>query len=172
MFKIFEDLDLIAQFANPNRQFISDWLKSDDFKLNSYQSIWDEVTNKCLIPSILNIDVLYANFGLVNNTQHGILKVSKRLESMYWMGSNDDNTGVDSMFVQSNKRNFHTYININFFRLPSTTQWYFAPGPSVKFPKNIMYPFRIGTTQYWYTANSYLLRLDLMLLIVLTALIN
>jgi len=49
----------------------------------------------------------------------------------------------------TNKRRFNSYININYIRLSQTQNYWFAPGPGlIKLPQNIMYPFKIGTTNY------------------------
>ena len=168
IYDITKQLNFTGQFGNANRHFILDWIKSDDFNINSYQSIWDDLSNKCLIPSIIHIDIMYANYGLFNNTQNGILKVSRRLESTYWFGSTSNENGLYSI---TNNNNFQTYVRLNFIQVPLTTVWYFAPGPSPVFPKNIMYPFKVGQTQYWYAKQSsnnlkYSLFLILMLILL------
>lgn len=149
IYDVMTNLTFVGQFGNPERHFILDWLQVDDFSLDNYQSIWDDLTNKCLIPAILNIDVVYANFGLVNETQSAIMKLTRRLENVYWYGVADESVYKDDGFSYSNLNVFNTYIKINYFKITQSTVWYFAPGPKPVFPKNIMYPFLVGETKYW-----------------------
>lgn len=171
IYSILSDIDSIGQFGNADRHFYLDWISSDQFDINSYQSIWDDLTNKCLVPAIIHIDIIYSDFGLYNNTQNGILKIGRRLESMYWFGYSDSISEYD------NKVNiFNTYIRINYVKIPLSTVWFFASGPKIVFPKNIMYPFKVGTTEYWYkkiNKGHYLLidKYMLLVFIVLVALV-
>ncbi len=80
--------------------------------------------------NIISLDILYEAIGNKNNTQNKILFV--KCYSDY----NKLNVG--------NKK----YIKINFYKVKSESEWWHAPGWKWFWPKNIMYPFRIGTTQY------------------------
>lgn len=174
IYNLFNNITYVGEFGNPERHFILDWIKIDDFDINTYQSIWDDSTNKCLVPSIINLDIVYANYGLVNNTQAGILKVTKRLESAYWYGVEDDSLLVPDNNSFNNANYFHTHVRINFFKVSQSTVWFFAPGPKPVYPKNIMYPFRVGKTQYWKNKSNFLTLKDsvLILLSVILFLIN
>lgn len=144
LFEVVNNISYIGKFGNADRHHLLDWTKINEnklFDIEAYQSTWDAFYNKCTIPGILNIDILYATFGLVNNTQHAVVKVQFRLDYTFWWSKNIINTDV--------KDNFYTYVNINYIRVPQDTVWWYAPGPKAfKLPQNIMYPFRIGTTDY------------------------
>ena len=78
----------------------------------------------------------YKDSGSVNNTQFQIhsLRDGNRLS------------------VESNQINTYTsykYFIIKFVKLETETEWYYARSPVIiKLPKNIMYPFKIGTSKY------------------------
>lgn len=157
IYEVLTNLTYVGRFGNPNRHFINDWVEvNDDFDLDSYQSTWDSDFNRCLVPAVIDIDIMYANFGLVNNTQSAILKVSRRLESIYWYGVADESLYSDNDDKFTNINNFHTHIRINYYKVTQTTVWFFASGPKIIPPKNIMYPFRVGKTQYWKNDGYYL----------------
>jgi len=80
--------------------------------------------------SILSLDILYEAIGAKNNTQNKLLYVKD-----YDCGSLND-------------QKHPKYIKVNAFKVKSETEWWHAPGWKISFPKNIMYPFRIGTTSY------------------------
>lgn len=71
----------------------------------------------------------YKEVGAVNNTQLQITKFQfQRNEKI------SDN---------------HNYYIIKFLKYQAKKKWWYAPGPGfIKLPKNIMYPFKIGTTNY------------------------
>jgi hypothetical protein len=138
LYEIFNNLTYIAQFGNPNRQFLNDWISVDKLTIDSYTSNWDSYNNKCTLPAVINVDILYATYGLVNNTQHAIYKVQFRLDYIDWWVKKPDT-----------KDYYHTYLNINYYKIPQDKIWYFAPAPGfIVFPRNIMYPFKVGTTRY------------------------
>ncbi len=160
MFDVINDITYISKFGNPNRHLILDWLQVDPFTIDSYQSTWDSINNKCTIPSVMNIDILYATFGMVNNTQHSVFKVKYRLDYTYWWSKNPDDANT--------KDNFFTHMNINFFRIPQEKVWWYAPGPGfVRLSKNILYPFRFGTTQYGISSTAYSLNFNLFHILIL-----
>ena len=138
---IYQNLDNIThigKFGNVERHLILDWIKINKLDLNSYTSSWDDFYNRCSIPGRINLNILYATYGLVNNTQIGIFKASLNIENIYWWSKYPDNSTI---------QDYYTYINVNFYRIPQSMVWWFAPGPGLmKLPRNIMYPFRIGTS--------------------------
>ena len=72
----------------------------------------------------------YKDSGTVNNTQFQIYRF-----------------GFDNL--DNNDNYFYNYFIIKFFKLETETNWWYAPGPIVvNLPKNIMYPFKIGTSKY------------------------
>jgi len=140
----------LGQFGNADRHLISDWIKIDKLDINSYISSWDDYYNRCSIPARINLNIFYATYGLVNNTQVAIFKALINIENIYWWWKNPRD-------LKTNQE-FYTYINVNFYRIPQSMVWWFAPPPGfVKLPRNIMYPFRIGTTVY---NKSYFLKND------------
>jgi hypothetical protein len=141
IFNIVQNLTHISQFGNANRHFSLDWIAIEPFSFDTYQSIWDETYHKCTIPAVFNIDILYATYGAVNNTQVGVYKVQFRMEYVYWWSKNIFNSNV--------KDNFFTNVNVNYFRIPQDKVWWYASAPGfIMLPRNIMYPFRVGTTTY------------------------
>ncbi len=147
MFNLIQNITYISQFGNPNNQYNLDWITVDQISLDSYQSIWDDAYNKCTIPGVLNVDIMWGNYGLVNNTQKGIFKVKFRLDNIYWWSKNINDNGI--------KDKFFSYVNINFMQIPTDKVWWYAPGPGfIMLPQNIMYPFRIGTTTYGIQTSS------------------
>jgi len=58
----------------------------------------------------------------------------------------------DNSYDQNNKItniNSYNYFIVKFVKLETETKWWYAPGPVIiKLPKNIMYPFKIGTSKY------------------------
>ena len=146
-FNILNDLSSIGQFGNPNRYFILDWVHVEPFSLESYQSIWDPINYKCTVPSVLNVDILYGTFGSVNNTQEAIIQVRFRIDSTYWWAKNPNDLSMTDKFA--------TYLNINYYRIPQNTVWWYAPAQGLfKLSRNILYPFRFGTTQYGIAGSS------------------
>lgn len=164
IFNLQNNLSFIAAFGNPNHNYILDWVKVEHIDLDGYQSYWDSANNKCILPGILTMDILYANTGMMNNTQNVIVEVKFRLDNVYWWGKKINDRNVYD--------NFHTYVNINYYRLPLETKWWYAPGPGfIKFPRNIFYPFRIGTTTYNIQSGSNNMLVSWAMLILITLLI-
>jgi len=166
-FNILNDLSYISKFGNPDRHLILDWIMAEPFVLESYRSNWDNVNNKCTVPSVLNVDILYGTFGLVNNTQHAVVNVRFRLDYTYWWSKNPYDSNIED--------NFYSHLNLNFFKIPQDKVWWYAPAPGfIKLNKNILYPFRFGTTQYGTTTSSanyinsidYIFLINLLLLII------
>ena len=49
----------------------------------------------------------------------------------------------------NNNDNDILYFISKFEKLKIETEWWYAYGPGfIRLPKNIMYPFRVGTTRY------------------------
>jgi hypothetical protein len=143
---IINDLSYIGKFGNPNRHMILDWVMVEPFSIDSYQSIWDSANKKCTVPSVFNVDILYGTFGLVNNTQHALINVRFRMDYTYWWSKNTIDKNV--------KDNFYSHLNVNYYRIPQDKVWWYAPAPGfIKLNKNILYPFRFGTTTYGTVAN-------------------
>lgn len=85
---------------------------------------------------IPNLNFLYAEVGATNNTQNAIIAFRA-----------DDTLNVDR--VSYNDGYIPKYLKINFFKQPLEKKWWYASGPGfIKLPRNVMYPFRIGTTTY------------------------
>jgi hypothetical protein len=140
IYKSLNNITHLGAFGNANRQKTSDWIKIEKLSLDSYTSSWDEFYNRCSIPAKINLNILYATYGLVNNTQIAIYKASLNIENIYWWAKSPGN---------NNTQDYNTYVNINYYRIPQSTEYWFAPPPGfIKLPRNIMYPFRIGTTDY------------------------
>jgi hypothetical protein len=152
IFNIANNLTHLAQFGNADRHLPLDWISVDPFSFDTYQSIWDETYHKCTIPAKLNLDIVYATYGAVNNTQVGFYKILFRMDYMFWWSKNIFDTSV--------KDNFFTYVNVNYYRVPQETVWWYAKAPGfIYLPKNIMYPFRIGTTNYGMKSSGFSLNL-------------
>ena len=76
--------------------------------------------------------VQYKDSGAVNNTQNQIYKCDK-------YDINSKNGELNSYF----------YFIIKFLKMETETEWYYARGPVIiKLPRNLMYPFKIGTSKY------------------------
>lgn len=152
IFNIVNNLTHLAQFGNANRHLPLDWIQVNPFSLDSYQSIWDETYHKCTIPANLNIDILYATYGAVNNTQVGFYKILFRMDYMFWWSKN--------FYDTTYKDNFFSYVNVNYYKVPQETVWWYAKAPGfIYLPKNIMYPFRIGTTTYGMKSSGFSINL-------------
>ena len=146
IYNILKNITLVGIFGNADRHYILDWLESDPFNIDDYQSIWDETKNACLIPSIIKLDFVYVNVGLVDSKQSAIVKVVPKIESTFWYNQSDE---LNDFYENDTENNYNVHIWINFYKIQQQTTWYFAPGPQIVYPKNIMYPFRVGETQYW-----------------------
>jgi hypothetical protein len=69
----------------------------------------------------------------------------------------------------SDTRNkYYSYVEINFWKIKQTTTLWYAPHPSIfpKLPKNLMAPFKIGTTTYG-TSSSNKANLSILLMIII-----
>lgn len=140
IYQSFNNITHIGIFGNADRQKNSDWIKLEKLALETYSSSWDEFYNRCKVPAKINLNILYATYGLVNNTQIAIYKANVDIESIYWWAKTPWNNSTQDYF---------TYVNVNYYRIPQDTEYWFAPPPGfIKLPRNIMYPFRIGTTDY------------------------
>jgi len=92
------------------------------------------------IRHILSIDILYEAINAKNNTQNRLLKIN-----CYNNYNNPECINCNGI-IQEKKT--YKYVKINSFKVESELEWWYAPGWKITFPKNIMYPFRIGTTSY------------------------
>ena len=135
----FEDLII---YGYKDRQFLTNFFITDsDYYFGkygnaniSYNNDWKQINN----PNVDNNDYrnllflgYYKDVGVVNNTQLELyeLNIEKR--------NNDEFT------------KFYYFIHKLLKEKNSETKWWYAPGPGlIKFPRNIMYPFRVGTTNY------------------------
>ena len=73
----------------------------------------------------------YKDSGTVNNTQFQIHTIDKQTD------------------VNIDEQNSYHYFIVKFIKLETDTEWYYAPYPVIiKLPRNIMYPFKIGTSKY------------------------
>lgn len=113
-----------GQFGNANIRYKNDWKIIN----NDYWEYWEKDEKECNTPVIFGI---YKEKGAVNNTQYQIDTIKFKCSKV------DD---------EDNNR----YFISKFLKLNNTkTKWWYAPGPGfIKLPKNIMYPFQIGTTTY------------------------
>ena len=95
---------------------------------NNYKSI-DNIGNGNSDNKIIIVE--YKNYGAVNNTQNQIYKI--------YLASDE----------KINEHKSYNYLIIKFVKLETDTTWFYARSPViVKLPRNIMYPFRIGTSNY------------------------
>ena len=91
---------------------------------------------------IPTLNFLYEEVGATNNTQNAILAYRA-----------DDSTFIKQKQYSDNL--IPKYIKINFFKQPLKKKWWYASGPGfIKLPRNVMYPFRIGTTTYKASSSS------------------
>ena len=97
----------------------------------------EEFQRKISNNNILSLDILYEAINTKNNTQNRLLKIN-----CYY-----DYDDPQSQIEKDNEITYK-YIKVNAFKVKSETEWWHAPGWKISFPKNIMYPFRIGTTSY------------------------
>ena len=78
----------------------------------------------------------YKDSGTVNNTQFQMYSL-EFVENQY--------SGAENI----NLHNSYHYFIIKFVKLETETRWWYAPGPIIiNLPRNIMYPFKIGTSRY------------------------
>ena len=134
----FEDL-IIYRYQNLSvENFSSNFLKNNN-KIGkfgsaniSYLEDWEQINERQDIIGVENTYLLighYKDVGAVNNTQFQI-RDFQRFGPL-------TTTANDFYFITK------------FFKLKTQKDWWYAKGPGfIKLPKNIMYPFRIGTTDY------------------------
>ena len=69
--------------------------------------------------------------------------------------------GYAQQYPKIDAQNSYHYFIVKFIKLETDTEWYYAPGPVIiKLPRNIMYPFKIGTSKYsWIKKNKIKLKL-------------
>ena len=132
----FEDL-LIYGFNQPNYTTILDNLFSNNLHLSYFGNAkrFKQITNNQNNQNNQNFVLIgeYKDSGTVNNTQYQI----------YSFGTDETNNNLISA------QNSYNYFIVKFIKLETDTKWYYAPGPVIiKLPRNIMYPFRIGTSKY------------------------
>jgi hypothetical protein len=159
IYEIFNNFTHIARFGNPNIELLNDWIDIKKINLDQFTSNWDEYNLKCTIPSVVNVDIMYATYGLVNNTQYAIYDVQFRVDYMLWYYKSADT---------DTKNPFYSYVFVNYYKIPQDTVWYYAPAPGfIKFPRNIMYPFKVGTTQYGQTSSISWIKVNMFSLFLL-----
>lgn len=108
-----------GKFGNANINNINDWEAIKD----------EELLNKFNIFNSFTILGAYKEVGTVNNTQFQAIQLNFHV--------NDENGGNILYFISK------------FVKPKVETKWWYAPGPGfIRLPRNIMYPFRIGTTTY------------------------
>ena len=115
---------IIEEFLNQNPELA----EYGNVNGNNYKSI-DNIGNGISDNKILIVE--YKNYGSVNNTQNQIYKIH--------LASDE----------KINEHKSYNYLIIKFVKLETETTWFYARSPViVKLPRNIMYPFRIGTSNY------------------------
>ena len=138
----FEDFTI---YGFKNKTCFSQILASNNFKIgdktfgkfgnsNVNNNDWVEINNELIINSNINqytILGVYKEAGAVNNTQFQIIEINSERD------------------IVANREGNILYFIIKFTKPKVDTKWWYAPGPGfIKLPKNIMYPFKIGTTTY------------------------
>lgn len=94
---------------------------------------YTEECSNCQNNHIQSLDILYEAIGAKNNTQNQILSINCYCDYENLSRVNNGN---------------RRYIKVNFYKVRSESEWWHAPGWKWVLPRNIMYPFRIGTTDY------------------------
>ena len=95
----------------------------------NYTKDWVKIEHNNVNKRIYLLTGIYRYVGAVNNPQI-------KIESLK-VDPVDYNNGPLYYFI------------LKFFKRNINTKWWYAPGPGFfKLPRNVMYPFRIGTTQY------------------------
>ena len=143
LYKMLYNLNATFRFSkngNPNANK-KNFLPFDNFggtiNLNQDKIANDENNN--YIPTL---NFLYTENGATNNTQNAIIAFRA-----------DDSTFIKQKQYSDNL--IPKYIKINFFKHQLKKKWWYAPGPGfIKLPRNVMYPFRIGTTTYKTSSSS------------------
>ena len=138
--------------------YMDNILTFEDFTIYGYKNC-----RSCLFSNIFN-DELFFYFGNanINNDKDGE-KIDGRINetsSFLLIGkydyvgavNNSQNRIYELKFdedVNFDSRNVKYFINKFIKPKKMGTKWWYAPGPGfIRLPRNIMYPFRIGTTQY------------------------
>lgn len=95
-----------------------------------YKSDWTNIHNINLVngKSLLLLGV-YTDYGLVNNTQFKIQEIE-----------------IQNPDTKNNKY----FITKFLYKNDTENKWWYSPGPGffIRVPKNLMYPFQVGTTTY------------------------
>lgn len=158
LFNIVNNINYVSKFGNPNPNFVLDYIKVADFSFGAYQSTWDSENYKCTIPAVLNMDIMYGKYGMTNNTQEGIYSIKFRMDYVYWWAKHPKNNNYID--------NYFSTLNINYIFIPQDTVMWYAPGPGfILLPRNILYPFRVGTTTYGTKSAASYLNINLILII-------
>lgn len=128
----YEKYITISKFGNPKMNK-DDFLNYDNFK---YDFSSTECTGETCSLNIPTLNILYVETGATNNVQNSIIYVKVQSEGKVTVKQNEDNY-------------YPLYTKVNFFKHTPNKKWWYAPGPGfIKLPRNVMYPFRIGTTTY------------------------
>ena len=103
---------------------------------NEFERIYNNEIDRCRDNSdryfFYSINILYGAYGTKNNTQNKLLGVQN-----------------ERHYCSNFAKDIPAYIKVNSFKVNLDTKWWHAPGPGlIRWKKNIMYPFRIGTTTY------------------------
>ena len=118
-----EDFSSFGRFGNANIKYAKDW---EEIKIPENGNNYNY--NPFLIMGV------YRDTGATNNTQFQLInfEVNK---------VNEENTESSDKYL---------YFVVKLLKLKNVkTKWWEAPGPGfIRLPRNIMYPFRIGTTDY------------------------
>ena len=141
----FEDL-IIYGYERGNGEYFNDFY---NFIINNKLQYTPLGNGKRLDQNINNVDInavhnnfilvgQYKDSGSVNNTQFQIHSL-RDAYILYTENNNQKDNTYDS----------YKYFIIKFVKLETETEWYYARSPVIiKLPKNIMYPFKIGTSKY------------------------
>lgn len=122
----------ISKFGNPTINK-DDFLNFEKFEYNNLLST--TCTNEICTLSLPTLNILYAETGATNNVQNSIMFAQIK------------STG--KVTVKQINNFYPLYTKVNFFKHTPNKKWWYAPGPGfIKLPRNVMYPFRIGTTTY------------------------
>ena len=115
----FKNDEGFGRFGNANIKYIKDW------DTISPSSSIETNYNPFLIMGV------YRDTGATNNTQFQLINFEV----------NQQNTESSDKYL---------YFVVKLLKLKNVkTKWWEAPGPGfIRLPRNIMYPFRIGTTDY------------------------
>ena len=130
----FEDLIIYGYHDDNYKSIFSGIFKNIKFAQFGNSKSFKDLVNNDNNDNNVHIVLIgeYKDSGVVNNTQFQI---------------------YDFDFAQQNQvintQNSYRYFIVKFIKLQTDTEWYYAPGPVIiKLPRNIMYPFKIGTSKY------------------------